>query len=120
MTIRRYPDPPLNPTNNNYGNRDRVPSGALTDSVDCHRFLSVGLMKKKRIKESTCAVEIDAEQMEYLRYYNKQTGQPITNIVRDMIAQWVAVEYATRIPMFDHQDKGTKRHGKVRKATKKF
>jgi len=54
-------------------------------------------MKKKRVNKSRCAVEIDAEQMEYLRYYHKLTGQPIASILRDMIAQWVALEYATRV-----------------------
>jgi len=49
-------------------------------------------MKKKRIKKSSCMVEIDAEQMEYLRYYNKLTGLSIAEILRNMIAQWVAVE----------------------------
>ena len=37
--------------------------------------------------------------MEYLRYYNKLTGQRVADILRDMIAQWVAVEYATRIAL---------------------
>ena len=55
-------------------------------------------MKKKEIKKSRCAVDIDAQQMEYLVYYSKLTGQPISNILRDMIAQWVAVEYSTCVP----------------------
>jgi hypothetical protein len=55
-------------------------------------------MKKKEIKKSRCAVDIDAEQMEYLMYYGKLTDQPVSNILRDMIAQWVAVEYSSRAP----------------------
>jgi hypothetical protein len=76
-------------------------------------------MKKKRIKKSRCSVEIDAEQMEYLRYYRKLTGQPISSIVRDIIAQWVAVEYATRIPTEKPTDKPAKNSGKARLASKK-
>jgi hypothetical protein len=76
-------------------------------------------MKKKGIKKSRYSVEIDAEQMEYLRYYHKLTGQPIPSILRDMIAQWVAVEYATRTPTEKPPDKPAKNSGKVRPATKK-
>jgi negative regulator of replication initiation len=76
-------------------------------------------MKKKEIKTSRCSVEIDAEQMEYLRYYHKLTGQSISSILRDMIAQWVAVEYATRIPTDKPSDKPAKKSGKARLATKK-
>jgi len=76
-------------------------------------------MKKKGIKKSRCSVEIDAEQMEYLRYYNKLTGQPISGILRDMIAQWVAVEYATRVPAVEQVDKSTKKRGAARLASKK-
>ena len=76
-------------------------------------------MKKKQITKSRCAVKIDAEQMEYLRYYNKLTGQPIADILRDMIAQWVAVEYATRVPTPEKTAKGAKKRAKTRPATKK-
>ena len=76
-------------------------------------------MKKKGVDKSRCKVEIDAEQMEYLKYYKKLTGQPIANILRDMIAQWVAVEYATRIPTDKPSDKPAKKSGKARLATKK-
>jgi len=75
-------------------------------------------MKKKRIKKSSCMVEIDAEQMEYLRYYNKLTGLSIADILRNMIAQWVAVEYATRIPTSEPMDKSTKKRGKTRGKTR--
>jgi hypothetical protein len=75
-------------------------------------------MKKKRISKPSCVVEIDAEQMEYLQYYNKVTGEPIANILRDMIAQWVAVEYATRVPMPEKADADTKKRLKVRLAVK--
>jgi hypothetical protein len=74
-------------------------------------------MKKKGISKSRCTVGIDAEQMEYLRYYNKLTGQRIADILRDMIAQWVAVEYATRIPTLE-KIKGAKKPGKKRVAKK--
>ena len=37
-------------------------------------------MKKKEINKSRCTVDIDAEQMEYLVYYSKLTGEPISNI----------------------------------------
>jgi hypothetical protein len=78
-------------------------------------------MKKKQITKSRCAVKIDAEQMEYLRYYNKLTGQPVADILRDMIAQWVAVEYATRVPTPEKTDtdKAAKKRAKTRPATKK-
>jgi len=76
-------------------------------------------MKKKGRKKSRCSVEIDAEQMEYLQYYNKLTGQPISSILRDMIAQWVAVEYATRVPAAEQVDKGAKKSGKHRLASEK-
>lgn len=69
-------------------------------------------MKIKGRKKSRCSVEIDAEQMEYLQYYNKLTGQPISSILRDMIAQWVAVEYATRVPETEPTDKGATKRGK--------
>jgi hypothetical protein len=75
-------------------------------------------MKKKGVNKSRCKVEIDAEQMEYLKYYKKLTGQPIANILRDMIAQWVAVEYATRVPAVE-LGKGAKKREKMRLATKK-
>jgi hypothetical protein len=89
----------------------------LTDFMGCHRFLSVTHMKKKGIGKSRGSVRIDAEQMEYLRYYNKLTGQRIADILRDMIAQWVAVEYATRIPTLE-KIKGAKKPGKKRVAKK--
>jgi hypothetical protein len=54
--------------------------------------------KKNRMIESSSTVVIDAEQMEYLKYRNKLTGHPIAAILQDIIAQWVAVEYATRVP----------------------
>ena len=73
-------------------------------------------MKKKATKKPKCAVEIDAEQMEYLKYYKKLTGQPIADILRDMIAQWVAVEYATRVPMLP-MAKSAKKRGRVDPAT---
>ena len=75
-------------------------------------------MKKKGVNKSRCKVEIDAEQMEYLKYYKKLTGQPIANILRDMIAQWVALEYATRVPAVE-LGKGAKKREKMRLATKK-
>jgi hypothetical protein len=68
-------------------------------------------MKKKGISKSRGTVRIDAEQMEYLRYYHQLTGQRIADILRDMIAQWVAVEYATRIPTLE-KTRGAKKHGK--------
>jgi hypothetical protein len=76
-------------------------------------------MKKKRVNKSRCGVEIDAEQMEYLRYYHKLTGQPIAGILRDMIAQWVAVEYATRVATPEPTGKGAKERAKPRRVTKK-
>ena len=76
-------------------------------------------MKKKGTKKARCAVEIDAEQMEYLRYYHRLTGQPIANILRDMIAQWVAVEYATRVPTVEKPNQDTKKRAKMRLATQK-
>ena len=76
-------------------------------------------MKKKGRKKSRCSVEIDAEQMQYLQYYHKLTGQPISNILRDMIAQWVAVEYATRVPAEKPTAKATRKSGAARLATKK-
>jgi hypothetical protein len=75
-------------------------------------------MKKKGISKSRSTVRIDAEQMEYLRYYNKLTGQRVADILRDMIAQWVAVEYATCIPTLE-KTKGAKKHGKRRVTAKK-
>jgi hypothetical protein len=56
--------------------------------------------------------------MEYLRYYHQLTGQRIADILRDMIAQWVAVEYATRIPTLE-KGKGAKKPGKTRVNSKK-
>jgi hypothetical protein len=56
--------------------------------------------------------------MEYLRYYHKLTGQRVANILRDMIAQRVAVEYATRIPTLE-KTKGAKKHGERRVTAKK-
>jgi hypothetical protein len=56
--------------------------------------------------------------MEYLRYYNKLTGQRVADILRDMIAQGVAVEYATRIPTLG-KTKGAMKHGKKRVTAKK-
>jgi hypothetical protein len=76
-------------------------------------------MKRKGVDKSRCKVEIDAEQMEYLRYYHRLTGQPIANILRDMIAQWVAVEYATRVPTVEKPNQDTKKRAKMRLATKK-
>lgn len=76
-------------------------------------------MKEKASKKSKCMVEIDGEQMEYLKYYHKLTGQPIENILRDMIAQWVAVEYATRVPPIEARDKSTKKRRKMGKGAKK-
>jgi negative regulator of replication initiation len=64
-------------------------------------------------------VEIDAEQMEYLRYYKQLTGQSIADILRTMIAQWVAVEYATRIPTSEQTTKDSKQRRKKRPVTKK-
>jgi len=52
-------------------------------------------------------------KMEYLR-----SGQRVADILRDMIAQWVAVEYATRIPTLE-KTKGAKKHGKRRVTAKK-
>jgi hypothetical protein len=75
-------------------------------------------MKKKGISKSRSTVRIDAEQMEYLRYYNKLTGQRVADILRDRIAQWVAVEYATRIPTLE-KTKGAKKHGNKRVTAKK-
>ena len=74
-------------------------------------------MKKKGISKSRGTVRIDAEQMEYLRYYHQLTGQRIADIVRDMIAQWVAVEYATRIPTLEK--KGAQKSGKKRVNSRK-
>jgi hypothetical protein len=37
-------------------------------------------MKKKGIKKSRCAVEIDAEQMEYLRYYYNSSTTKDTKV----------------------------------------
>jgi predicted DNA-binding protein len=76
-------------------------------------------MKKKRISKSRYAVRIGAEQVEYLRYYSKLTGQRIADILRDMIAQRVAVEYATRIPTLEQTEKIAKKRGKKRLTTKK-
>ncbi|MGA9966221.1 MAG: hypothetical protein WBQ10_13560 [Terriglobales bacterium] len=75
-------------------------------------------MKKKGIGKSRGTVRIDAEQMEYLRYYHQLTGQRIADILRDMIAQWVAVEYATRIPTLEKTE-GAKKPGKTRVTKKK-
>jgi hypothetical protein len=74
-------------------------------------------MKKKGISKSKCTVRIDAEQLDYLRYYQELTGQRIADILRDMIAQWVAVEYATRIPTLE-KTKGAKKPGKKRVTRK--
>jgi hypothetical protein len=74
-------------------------------------------MKKKGVSKSKRTVRIDAEQLEYLRYYRELTGQRIADILRDMIAQWVAVEYATRIPTLE-KTKGAKKPGKKRVAKK--
>jgi hypothetical protein len=75
-------------------------------------------MKKKGSSKSRGTVRVDAEQMEYLRYYHQLTGQRIADILRDMIAQWVAVEYATRIPTLE-KGKGAKKPGKTRVNSKK-
>jgi hypothetical protein len=56
--------------------------------------------------------------MEYLRYYNKLTGQRVADILWDMIAQWVSVEYAARIPTLE-KTKGAKKHGKKRVTARK-
>jgi len=56
--------------------------------------------------------------MEYLRYYHKLTGRRVANILRDMIAQRVAVKYATRIPTLE-KAKGAKKHGERRVTAKK-
>ena len=90
----------------------------MTGFMGCHRFLSVTHMKKKGISKSRGTVRIDAEQMEYLRYYHQLTGQRIADILRDMIAQWVAVEYATRIPTLE-KIVGTKKPSKTRVTKKK-
>jgi hypothetical protein len=69
-------------------------------------------MKKKGISKSRSTVRIDAEQMEYLRYYNKLTGQTgCGHPAGDTIAQWVAVEHATCIPTLE-KTKAAKKHGK--------
>jgi hypothetical protein len=75
-------------------------------------------MKKKGISKSGGTVRVDAEQMEYLRYYHQLTGQRIADILRDMIAQWVAVEYATRIPTLE-KSKNAKKPGKKRVNSRK-
>ena len=75
-------------------------------------------MKKKGSSKSRGTVRVDAEQMEYRRYYHQLTGQRIADILRDMIAQWVAVEYATRIPTLE-KGKGAKKPGKTRVNSKK-
>ncbi len=90
----------------------------LTDFMGCHRFLSVAHTKKKGISKSRFMVWIDHEPMEYLRYYNRLTGQRVADILRDMIAQWVGVEYATHIPTLE-KTKGAKKHGKKRVTAKK-
>jgi hypothetical protein len=90
----------------------------LTGFMGCHRFLSVTYMKKKGISKSRGTVRIDAEQMEYLRYYHQLTGQRIADILRDMIAQWVAVEYATRIPTLE-KNRGATKPDKKRVTKKK-
>jgi hypothetical protein len=74
-------------------------------------------MKKKGMSKSRGTVRVDAEQMEYLRYYHQLTGQRIADIVRDMIAQWVAVEYATRIPTLEKKD--AQKSGKKRVNSRK-
>jgi hypothetical protein len=90
----------------------------LTGFMSCHRFLSLAHMKKTGISQSRSRVRIGAEQTEYLRYYHKLTGQRVADILRDMIARWVAVEYATRIPTLAKTN-GAKKHGKKRVTAKK-
>jgi hypothetical protein len=53
-----------------------------------------------------------------ISYYNRLTGQRVADIGRDMIAQRVGVEYATRIPTLE-TTKGAKKHGKKRVTAKK-
>jgi hypothetical protein len=50
--------------------------------------------------------------------HHQLTGQRIADILRDMIAQWVVVEYATRIPTLE-KSKGAKKPDKKRVNSKK-
>jgi hypothetical protein len=72
-----------------------------------------------KIKKPRCTVQIDAKQMEYLRYWKNLHGQPIVDILRTMIAQWVALEYATRTSTKEQAAKGTKKRQQKGPATRK-
>jgi hypothetical protein len=53
-------------------------------------------------------VTVDDDQMKYLRQYSKLSGVPIAAIVREMVAQWIEIVYASRIRVFERAAKADK------------